>query len=106
METLQAAGVPAGVVQSAQDVLENDPHLKARGYYVYLDHAEAGRTAYDGPGFRLSKTPGRLLSPAPMLGEHTALVCTRRAGHGRRGDGPAGHGKRAVLRKGDPHGHG
>jgi len=76
METLQAAGVPAGVVQSARDVLENDPHLKARGYYVYLDHAEAGRTAYDGPGFRLSRTPGRLLSPAPLLGEHTALVCT------------------------------
>jgi benzylsuccinate CoA-transferase BbsF subunit len=76
METLQAAGVPAGVVQSARDVLENDPHLKARGYYVYQDHPEAGRTAYDGPGFRLSKTPGRLQSPAPMLGEHTAQVCT------------------------------
>jgi benzylsuccinate CoA-transferase BbsF subunit len=76
METLQAAGVPAGVVQSARDVLENDPHLRARGYYVYQDHAEAGRTAYDGPGFRLSKTPGRLQSPAPMLGEHTAQVCT------------------------------
>ncbi len=75
METLQAAGVPAGVVQSAQDVLENDAHLKARGHYVYLDHPEAGRTAYDGPGFRLSKTPGRLLSPAPCLGEHTAFVC-------------------------------
>ena len=76
MQTLQAAGVPAGVVQSAQDVLENDPHLKARGYYGYLDHPEAGPTAYDGPGFRLSKTPGRLLSPAPMLGEHTAFVCS------------------------------
>ena len=76
METLQAAGVAAGVVQSARDVLENDPHLRARGYYVYQDHPEAGRTAYDGPGFRLSKTPGRLQSPAPMLGEHTAQVCT------------------------------
>jgi benzylsuccinate CoA-transferase BbsF subunit len=76
METLQAVGVPAGVVQSARDVLENDPHLKARGHYVYQDHPEAGRTAYDGPGFRLSKTPGRLQSPAPMLGEHTAQVCT------------------------------
>jgi benzylsuccinate CoA-transferase BbsF subunit len=75
METLQAAGVAAGVVQNAQDVLENDPHLKERGYYVYLDHPEAGRTAYDGPGFRLSKTPGRLLSPAPCLGEHTHHVC-------------------------------
>jgi crotonobetainyl-CoA:carnitine CoA-transferase CaiB-like acyl-CoA transferase len=75
METLQAADVPAGVVQNAQDVLENDPHLKARGYYVYLDHPEAGRTAYDGPAFRLSKTPGRLRSPAPLLGQHTQFVC-------------------------------
>jgi len=74
MESLQAAGVAAGVVQNARDVLENDPHLKERGYYVYLDHPEAGRTAYDGPGFRLCKTPGRL-RPAPMLGEHTERVC-------------------------------
>ena len=75
METLQAAGVAAGVVQNARDTLENDPHLKARGYYARLDHPEAGRTAYDGPGFRLSKTPGKLQSPAPMLGEHTDHVC-------------------------------
>ncbi len=74
METLQAAGVPAGVVQNAQDMLDNDPHLRERGYYVYLDHPDAGRTAYDGPGFRLSKTPGSLRSPACMLGEHTHYV--------------------------------
>jgi len=75
MELLQAAGVPAGAVQTAQDVLENDPHLKERQYYVYLDHPEAGRTAYDGPAFRLTKTPGHLRSPAPCLGEHTHYVC-------------------------------
>lgn len=75
MRRLQAAGVPAGVAQNAQDMLEHDPHLKERGYYVYLDHPEAGRTAYDGPAFRLSKTPGRLAAPAPCLGEHTAQVC-------------------------------
>jgi benzylsuccinate CoA-transferase BbsF subunit len=74
MESLQAVGVAAGVVQNAQDMLDNDPHLKERGYYVYLDHPEAGRTAYDGPGFRLTKTPGRLRSPACMLGEHTHYV--------------------------------
>jgi crotonobetainyl-CoA:carnitine CoA-transferase CaiB-like acyl-CoA transferase len=74
MATLQAVGVAAGVVQNARDVLENDPHLKERGYYAYLDHPEAGRTAYDGPGFRLGKTPGTL-RPAPMLGEHTEFVC-------------------------------
>lgn len=70
MRILQAKGVPAGVVQTAQDVLDHDPHLKARGYYVYLDHPEAGHNAYDGPGFRLSETPARLHGPAPLLGQH------------------------------------
>lgn len=76
MELLQRAGVPAGVVHTAADVLERDPHLKARGYYVYLDHPEAGRTAYDGLAIRLSRTPGEVRSPAPCLGEHTWQVCT------------------------------
>ena len=74
MEELQGRGVPAGVVQSAREMLA-DEHLKERGYYVYLDHPEAGHTAYDGPPFRLSKTPGKLRSPAPLLGEHTQQVC-------------------------------
>ncbi|HWO94397.1 MAG TPA: CoA transferase [Dehalococcoidia bacterium] len=75
MHRLQAAGVPAGVVQNAQDVLERDVNLRERGYFWYLDHPEAGRTAYDGPGFRLSRTPGRLGGPAPCLGAHTAQIC-------------------------------
>jgi benzylsuccinate CoA-transferase BbsF subunit len=77
---LQAKGVPAGVVQNAQDMLERDEHMKARGYYVYLDHPETGRAAYDGPAFRLSETPGYLAGPAPLLGEHTMDVCERIAG--------------------------
>jgi len=74
MEELQARGVPAGVVQSAREMLA-DEHLKERGYYAYLDHPETGRSAYDGPPFKLSKTPGRLRAPAPLLGEHTEYVC-------------------------------
>ncbi|MDP6606183.1 MAG: CoA transferase [Dehalococcoidia bacterium] len=77
MERLQAAGVPAGVVQHAQDLLERDPHVRERGFYQYLDHAETGRAAYDGPAAQLSATPGRHRSPAPLLGEHTLDVCTR-----------------------------
>lgn len=72
---MQRAGVPAGVAQDAEDILIHDPHLKARGYYVYLDHPEAGHTAYDGVPFRLSATPGEPRSPAPCLGEHTEFVC-------------------------------
>jgi len=75
MMLMQAAGVPAGVCQDGEDTLVLDPHMKARGYYTYLDHPEAGRTAYDGPPFRLSETPGRLSMPAPRMGEHTDFVC-------------------------------
>jgi benzylsuccinate CoA-transferase BbsF subunit len=75
MERLQAAGVPAGVAQRASDVLA-DPHLVERGYFAYLDHAEAGRRAYDGPPFRLSKTRAELRAAAPLLGEHTFEIAT------------------------------
>jgi crotonobetainyl-CoA:carnitine CoA-transferase CaiB-like acyl-CoA transferase len=75
MRDLQAAGVPAGVVHNGRDVLDNDEHLREREYYVYLDHPEAGRGAYDGSGFRLSKTPARVEKPAPCIGEHNEYVC-------------------------------
>ncbi len=77
MAAAQAVGVPAGVVQNAQDMLDRDPHMKARGYYVYLDHPETGHSAYDGPAMRLGETPGVLRTPAPLLGEHTMEVCER-----------------------------
>jgi crotonobetainyl-CoA:carnitine CoA-transferase CaiB-like acyl-CoA transferase len=74
MRLLQAKGVPAGVVQTAEDVVDHDEHMKARGFYVYLDHPEIGRSAYDGPAFRLSETPARLGGPAPLLGQHNDYV--------------------------------
>jgi benzylsuccinate CoA-transferase BbsF subunit len=77
MEALQSRGVPAGIVQNAQDMLDRDPHMQAREYYQYLDHAETGRAAYDGPAARLSATPGYHRAPAPTLGEHTMDVCER-----------------------------
>ena len=75
LEALQAAEVPAGLVLRASEVLA-DPHLAARAYYVYPDHAEAGPRAYDGAGFLLSKTPNEVRGSAPLLGEHTFEVAT------------------------------
>lgn len=72
---LQPAGVPVGMVLKASELLR-DPHLEARSYYAYLDHPEAGRRAYDGPGFRLSETPHEVRAAAPVLGEHTFEVAT------------------------------
>lgn len=75
LEALQGAGVPAGLVLNATEVL-HDPHLAERAYYAYPDHPEAGERAYDGPGFRLSKTPHEVRGAAPLLGEHTFEVAS------------------------------
>lgn len=74
MAELQAVGVPSGVVENGRD-LYLDPQLKHRHHLWMLDHPEMGVTAYDGPGFRLSKAPTELKMPAPCLGQHTEYVC-------------------------------
>ncbi|MBI4189492.1 MAG: CoA transferase [Betaproteobacteria bacterium] len=72
---LNDAGVDAAPVQHAQDVVERDPQLRYLGHWVRLRHPEMGESVYDAPPFRLSATPGRLRSPAPLLGEHTESIC-------------------------------
>ena len=76
MQRMQAGCVAAGVVQSGKDLIE-DPQLKGRHHFWYLNHPEMGVCAYDGPPFHLSETPAELNRPAPCLGEHTEYVCTR-----------------------------
>lgn len=73
MRLLQEHGVPAGVVQKASDLFA-DPQLIAREHFVALDHAEMGTCRYNGPSYRLSRTPAVLRSAAPLLGEHTGEV--------------------------------
>lgn len=81
-DRLTAAGVPAAPVQNAQDLIEHDPQLKARGHFVRLDHPEMGPSLYSGIPYRLSRTPGRLRSPAPVLGADSHDVCTGLLGLG------------------------
>ena len=76
MRQLQEAGVPAGVVQNAGDLIERDPQLAHRQHWQYLDHPEMGRSIYNNVPIKLSRTPGQLSRPAPMLGQHTEEICT------------------------------
>lgn len=73
MAYLQGFGVPAGVVQSAED-LQRDPQLAHRGHYWKLQHPVMGERVYDGPAFRLSATSANLSKAAPLLGEDTDYV--------------------------------
>ncbi|MFQ5874913.1 MAG: CaiB/BaiF CoA transferase family protein [Dehalococcoidia bacterium] len=73
MHLLQKEGVPAGVIQSQSDLWE-DPQLKHRGFFQWLNHSECGPMPYDGLQFQLSKTPGRLRMPHATIGEHNELI--------------------------------
>jgi benzylsuccinate CoA-transferase BbsF subunit len=74
MEMLQKARVPAGMVQTAKDLVERDPQLAARGHFVTMDHAEMGSVVYNDVPCKLSRTPGGIQRSAPLLGEHNDLV--------------------------------
>jgi crotonobetainyl-CoA:carnitine CoA-transferase CaiB-like acyl-CoA transferase len=74
MHRLQQAGVPAGVVQTCRDLFD-DPQLRHRGHFVFLDHPEVGRHPVQRSEFRLSRAPAEFRSPAPTLGQHTVQVC-------------------------------
>jgi benzylsuccinate CoA-transferase BbsF subunit len=73
MTMMQEAGVPAGVVQTGEDLL-NDPQLGHRDYFPLLDHPEIGPHSYHSPAYHLSKTPCRITRPAPCIGEHNEFV--------------------------------
>ncbi len=72
METLQAAGVPAGVVATGRD-LHEDPQLGHRKHFITTDHSRMGPYPVDAAAFRISGIePG--VRPAPLLGEHNEFV--------------------------------
>ncbi len=73
METLQAHGVPAGMMSYASD-LPGDPHMRARGYLAGLDQPGVGPMIVEGPAFRCDSMAGPRITPAPWLGEHTREV--------------------------------
>ncbi len=73
MALLQKEGVAAGVVQDAAD-LANDPQLKARGFFVELDHPELGKTISDAVPIKLSDTPARYNRAAPLSGQDNDYV--------------------------------
>src|SRR5207245_147920 len=77
MHDAQNARIAAMPVNSALDVLK-DPHLRARRYWEYASHPEAGRLPYTGPSWRMHNNPKswQLQRVAPMLGQHNVEVFT------------------------------
>lgn len=73
MHKLQDAGVPAGVVETAEDLF-NDPQLQHREHFKFMEHSVIGEHAYQSPAYRLSKTPCDIRKASPCLGEDNEHV--------------------------------
>jgi CoA:oxalate CoA-transferase len=65
--------IPCAPVYEAHDAM-SDPHLEERGMWVEVEHPAAGK--YTVPNFpvKLSKTPGAVVTAAPLLGQHTRSI--------------------------------
>ncbi|WP_405933120.1 CoA transferase [Streptomyces sp. NBC_00827] len=81
-ELLQECGVPAGAVQDGRELVEHDPQLRARGFYVRGEHPVAGAYLHEGLPIRLTRTPGGIRRAAPVLGADTDAVLGEVAGLG------------------------
>ncbi len=66
---LATAGVPAAPVADAAALLA-DRHLNARGFFVTLDHVDAGPKPYPGSPVEVDGTRHDGWHAAPTLGEH------------------------------------
>jgi crotonobetainyl-CoA:carnitine CoA-transferase CaiB-like acyl-CoA transferase len=72
-EALQVAGVPAGAVLTAMDLL-SDPHVAARNGLNYVDVPGVGPTPYPRIAFTMSGTPVPIAKAAPGFGEDNDYV--------------------------------
>ncbi len=72
-EILSRTDICVGKVLTLAEA-ERDPHLRARGMFVDLEHPEAGKVKQVGISLKLSATPGSIRRFAPRKGENSREV--------------------------------
>lgn len=69
-------GIAMGPLNSAEEIIASEQYA-SRGYFVEVEHPEAGQHKYAGWPYQMSATPPRFGRPAPLLGQHNQEVyCT------------------------------
>ncbi len=80
VDALVAVSVPVAPILQIDEAIE-DPHVKARGVIVEVEHKTAGTVRMPGFPLKMSATPGTIRLAAPLLGEHTAEVLKEMLGY-------------------------
>ena len=73
LNRMEAAGVPGGPVMDVCEMFE-DPHAQARDMIPTVHHKKLGDVKTLGLPIKLSETPGKVATGAPLFGQHTAEV--------------------------------
>jgi formyl-CoA transferase len=73
MQACAEAGVPCGATLNTAELLD-DPHLRARGMVVDVEHPEYGPISLPGSPMQVDNGGEITYKPAPLLGQHNADV--------------------------------
>jgi len=74
MESCQRAGLAAGVVQNAEDLLRLDPQLAERAFFEEIPHFKKGSVVASGIPLGLTGTPGVTTHAGSLVGHDNEYV--------------------------------
>jgi len=73
LSLLEKEGIPNGKIFDYDEVF-SDPQVKINDMVLDVEHPITGKIKVTGIPIKLSKTPGNVRMPAPILGQHTEEV--------------------------------
>jgi benzylsuccinate CoA-transferase BbsF subunit len=81
MEKLQVVGVAAVPVFNAEEIYK-DPHIVQRLCWTTVSHKVLGKQSVLMPAWKMSETPVRIDSAAPLIGQHNKYIFSELLGIG------------------------
>jgi len=80
MTRFEESGLPYSPINTIDRVVQ-DPNINYRNMVVEVDQPRVGPVRIAGSPFHLSETPGAVVAPAPLLGQHTEEVLSDALGY-------------------------